>query len=169
MTAPILTLEPASTREQTPGRMILSSCLGEISQDPGCELFLPTGLPGFETEHRLLPIEIPARRPLVFLQSVRSPDVCFVCLPVSCIVQTPLPEIPEDDRMGLDLDPGRELVMGEDLLCLALLLPCGDTVKANLDAPIVINLRNYRCAQIVLEPRHGSRRLTADGAWEPIC
>jgi hypothetical protein len=30
-------------------------------------------------------------------------------------------------------------------------------------------LRNYRCAQILLEPRHGSRRLTVDGTWEPVC
>lgn len=160
---------PLPTHESVPGSVILSSCLGEISQDPGSELYLPTGLPGFETEHALLPIEIPARRPLVFLQSVRSPDVCFVCLPVSCIVQGSLADIAEDDRLVLDLDPGKELVMGEDVLCLALLLPCGDTVRTNLDAPIVINLRNYRCAQIVLEPRHGSRRLTCDGNWEPVC
>ncbi|NDJ11220.1 MAG: hypothetical protein EBY17_08515 [Acidobacteriia bacterium] len=160
---------PLTVREPVPGRVILSSCLGDISQDKGSELFLPAGLPGFETEHVLLPVEIPARRPLVFLQSVRSPDVCFVCLPVSCIVDAPFADISEDDRAGLDLDPGRNLVMGEDHLCLALLLPCGETVRTNLDAPIVINLRNYRCAQILLEPRHGSRRLTVDGTWEPVC
>ena len=161
----------AFTAEHEPvaGNVITSRFLGEVIKDPASELFLPTGLPGFEDEHILLPIEIPAHRPLVFLQSTRSPDVCLVCLPVSCITEKFEIHIAEDDRLGLGLDLDRSLVMGEDILCLALLLPAGESVRTNLDAPIVINLRNYRCGQILLDSRNGSRLLTAEGNWQPVC
>lgn len=149
--------------------VIMSRFLGEVTKDPASELFLPAGLPGFEDEHVLLPIEIPVHRPLVFLQSTRSPDVCFVCLPVSCITAEFQIHIPEDDRLGLALDLDKSLVTGEDILCLALLLPSAGSVKTNLDAPIVINLRNYRCAQVLLDSRNGTRRLTAEGSWQPVC
>lgn len=161
----------AFTAEHAPvaQNVIMSRFLGQVTEDPASELFLPAGLPGFEDEHVLLPIEIPVHRPLVFLQSTRSPEVCFVCLPVSCITTEFQIHIAEDDRLGLALDLDRTLVMGEDILCLALLLPSAESVKTNLDAPIVINLRNYRCAQILLDSRNGTRRLTADGTWQSIC
>ena len=150
--------------------VIQSKFLGEISCDPGSELYLPAGLPGFEDLRWLLPVEIPAHRPLVFLQSSRNPDVCLVCLPASSIEPGYRAEITEDDRALLELDSDRELIMGEDILCLALLLPAGDTVRTNLEAPIVINLRNYKCAQVISEGAPGfSRRLSADGRWETSC
>ena len=150
-------------------RVVTSTFLGEITEDPASELFLPIGLPGFETEQSFLPIEIPAHRPLVFLQSRKSPDICFVCLPASSILPTFEVCICEDDRLLLELDPGRELIPGEDILCLALLTPSGGTVKTNLDAPIVINLQNYRCAQVLQQAKFGSRRLNSDGQWDVLC
>lgn len=149
--------------------IVISQFLGEIVREPGNELSLPGGLPGFEHIQTLLPVEIPVHRPLVFLQSTSCPDVCFVCLPVSSIVSNYQIRISEDDRAVLDLDPDRELVMGEDILCLALLAPLPGSVRTNLDAPIIINLRNYRCAQVLLAVTNGTRRLTDDGSWDLIC
>jgi flagellar assembly factor FliW len=148
---------------------VKSQFLGDLSSEPGSELFLPNGIPGFEAERFLLPIEIPAHRPLVFLQSTLNPETCFVCLPASSIASQYEVTISEDDRAILELQHDRNLVMGEDILCLALLLPAAGTVRTNLDAPIVINLRNYRCAQIVTPLRLGSVQLTESGCWKAIC
>ena len=49
---------------------------------PNSELLFPAGLPGFEAERGMLPVEIPAQKPLVYLQSLTNPEVCFVSLPV---------------------------------------------------------------------------------------
>src|SRR4051794_15983064 len=73
------------TATRTAPSTLISRFLGEIIQAPGSELFVPNGLPGFEHERNLLPVEIPAHRPLVFLQSTTDPETCFVCLPVSSI------------------------------------------------------------------------------------
>ena len=43
---------------------------------------LPNGLPGFEHESEFVLIDQPQNRPLVFVQSLRTPDLCFVALPV---------------------------------------------------------------------------------------
>jgi flagellar assembly factor FliW len=149
--------------------VVKSQFLGDLSSEPGSELFFPNGIPGFEAERYLLPIEIPAHRPLVFLQSTSNPETCFVCLPASSIASQYQITISEDDRAILELQQDGILVIGEDILCLALLLPAPGTVRTNLDAPIVINLRNYRCAQIVTPLRLGSVQLTDSGSWGAIC
>ncbi len=42
-------------------------------------------MPGFEEQRRMIPVEIPSQRPLVYLQSLESDEICFVALPVYVI------------------------------------------------------------------------------------
>lgn len=154
----------------TINQVIRSTHLGDIEWGPGSELYLPVGLPGFEMERRMIPVEVPAQRPLVFLQSLDVPDTCFVALPVRTIFPEYRLQLSEDDRQNLLIDQDRELAIGADVLCLALLVPCDNTVQANLDAPIIINLHNRRCAQSVLPVRFaGYFRLADGGTWEAVC
>ncbi len=151
-------------------QVIRSTHLGEIEWTPGCELYLPVGLPGFEEERRMIPVEVPAQRPLVFLQSLEVPDTCFVSLPVRTIDPGYTLRLSEEDRQGLNFDLETELAIGADVLCLALLVPFENTVEANLDAPIVINLHNQRCIQsLPSESVAGRFRLADGGVWESIC
>lgn len=150
--------------------VVRSTHLGAIGWSPGCELFLPAGLPGFEDERRMIPVEVPAQRPLVFLQSLDSVDICFVSLPVRTILPAYELRLSDDDRSALLFDGGREPAIGADVLCLALLVPFEDTVQANLDAPIVINLHNRRCIQSMpSKPASGYFRLAEGGVWESTC
>jgi flagellar assembly factor FliW len=154
---------------------VMSPYLGEIHWEEACELHFPAGLPGFEQYRRMVPIEIPSQRPLVYLQSAEKGEVCFLSLPVLAVHPGFQLNLSEDDRAMLELEPqppsgGSVPALGTDVLCLALLVPCEGTVKTNLDAPIVINLHNGRGIQAVSPPMAGgSWRLNRNGGWEALC
>jgi flagellar assembly factor FliW len=149
--------------------------LGEICWEAACELHFPAGLPGFEQCRRMVPLEIPSQRPLVYLQSAEQGGVCFLALPVLAIYPGFALHLSEDDLSLLEFDAAgssqRESpALGTDVLCLALLRPFGSTVETNLDAPIVINLHNSRGIQAVSPASAaGSYRLTENGDWQAVC
>ena len=153
---------------------VVSPYLGEIHWDAGCELHFPAGLPGFELHTRMVPVEIPSQRPLIYLQSAEKGEICFLALPVLTVHPGFRLRLSEDDLSLLDLDEsgtatGEYPALGTDVLCLALLVPFESTVQTNLDAPIVINLHNGRGVQTVSPATAGSYRLSRSGAWEVVC
>ena len=149
---------------------IHSPWLGDVESDPRCELLFPAGLPGFEDQRRMVPVEIPAQRPLVYLQSVERAEICFVALPVYVIDPAFRLRISDEDRSILDLPEGYDPVIGADVLCLALLMPSGRSVQANTNAPVVINLHNSRGIQSIATDRAaGYFRLDPSGRWEARC
>lgn len=150
-------------------RVLVSEHLGEVEWDPASELLLPGGLPGFEDERRMVAVEVPAQRPLVFLQSVDKPGICFVSLPVRTIQQDYEIVLSEDDRAALRIAHDASPEIGVDLLCLALLFPSGNGLEANLGAPVVVNLHNLRCVQSQTEADARHYRLGEEGRWEPVC
>jgi flagellar assembly factor FliW len=150
--------------------MIQSRWLGEIESDPQSELTFPAGIPGFENDHRILPVEIPSQRPLVYLQSITNPETCFAALPVFVIDPGFRLRLSEEERWLLDLPEGCDPVIGSDVLCLALLMSSGDAVRVNLNAPVVINLHNARGVQSIATDRAGGYfRLEPTGRWESRC
>lgn len=162
-------------RRHEPGREVASPYLGDIQWEPACELYFPAGLPGFERYRRMVPVEIPSQRPLIYLQSAEEGKICFLTLPVLTIHPGFRLHLSEDDRFLLELDqsgtpPGDPPALGTDVLCLALLVPSGCTVQSNLDAPVVINLHNGRGVQAVAPvAAAGSYRLSREGGWEAVC
>ncbi len=149
---------------------VVSKHLGEIAWDQGSELLLPAGIPGFEDERRMVAVEVPAQRPLVFLQSLARPELCFVSLPVRTIRSDYQLVLNEEDRSVLEIGEGVCPEIGAEVLCLALLFPSEGSLEANLGAPIVMNLHNLRCVQSQgseFEPFH--YRLSGGGRWERVC
>jgi flagellar assembly factor FliW len=112
-----------------------------IDYDPKTEIHFPEGLPGFGNEKRFLLIEKETLAPLVFLQSLTNPALCF--LAVSVFVADPgyqIGNMQDDD----------EMVSCGDSLCLAILTesPNGG-FTANLLAPVIINLQTRSAVQAV--------------------
>ena len=151
--------------------VVQSRWLGEIESDPRSELIFPAGIPGFEHPcSRILPVEIPSQRPLVYLQSLIHADICFAALPVYVIDPGFRLRLSEEERALLDLPEGCDPVIGTDVLCLALLMSSGDNVRVNLNAPVVINLHNSRGVQSITADRATAYfRLEPTGQWEPQC
>jgi flagellar assembly factor FliW len=149
---------------------INSPWLGELETDPRCELLFPVGLPGFEEQRRMMPVEIPAQRPLIYLQSLDSAEIWLVGLPVRVIDPEFQLCLSDEERVILRFSENYHPVIGVDVLCVALLMPSGRTVEANLNSSIVINLHNRRGVQCVAPAGLSACfRLSADTRWAALC
>jgi flagellar assembly factor FliW len=119
----------------------------------------PAGLPGFEAERLFVPLEYPTSNPIVFLQSLRCPSLCFITLPVQAADAGYQLAIAAEDLRLLGLPPERQPVIGAEVVCLAVVsVAAGAEPTANLLAPIVVNLANRRAVQAIQEGSNYSHR-----------
>jgi len=113
-------------------------------------IYFPAALPGFPEEKRFLLIEQPVNHPLVFLQSVSSPELCFVTAPVRGIDPGYELAMGVEDLGLVELPADRPPRIGEDVVCLAILAFSEDgPPTANLLSPVVINLKRGLAVQAI--------------------
>ncbi|MGA3072353.1 MAG: flagellar assembly protein FliW [Bryobacteraceae bacterium] len=126
---------------QTPPQRCDTRYFGPVDYDEQSVMLFPEGIPAFEQEQRFLALRQPINEPLVFLQSLANPNLCFATLPaLSACPGYQLSMTPEDLE-ALGLEAGRQPVIGRDVLCLAILsLEENAPPTVNLLAPIVVNL-----------------------------
>jgi flagellar assembly factor FliW len=120
---------------------------GRIEYDAASRLNFSEGLPAFESERQFVLVQRPEQNPLVFLQSVTTPGLCFPALPVHVVERSYTPSLSDQDLelLGFTGQP----VYGADALFLALIALHEDDPTANLLAPIVVNLSTRAAAQCV--------------------
>jgi len=120
---------------------------GRIEYDAVSRLSFSEGLPAFESERRFVLVQRPEQHPMVFLQSVVTPGLCFPALPVHVVEPSYTPFLSDHDLklLGFTGQP----VNGADALFLALIALHEDDPTANLLAPIVVNLSTRAAAQCV--------------------
>jgi len=127
-----------------------SKHFGTLRYERGSVIRFPFGLPAFEDETEFLPVEDSVAGAVVFLQSLHSPGLLFITLPVQVVEPsyrlTLLPEELEALEFPSDAAPR----IGRDVLCLVIvtMLP-GKPPTANLMAPIVVNVKNNRAVQAI--------------------
>jgi len=110
----------------------------------------PFGLPAFEDERRFVPIENPEHAPLIFLQSLSQPELCFLTFPVLVVDPDYRLAVCREDLDALDLPLNRPPRLGSEVLVLTLISPHdGISATANLMAPIVVNLKTRRALQAI--------------------
>jgi flagellar assembly factor FliW len=122
---------------------------GTISFAPESVFEFPNGLPGFESRRRFLPIQNPGTAPILFLQSLDEPSLCFTTLPIWVLDPQYRLCIMEQDLEVLEFPADYQPHIGEDVLCLAVLSIRKIGTTANLLAPVVVNLKNYKAVQAV--------------------
>ena len=84
-------------------------------------------------------------KPLIFMQSLEQPELCFLGLPIRSVDPGYRLHISEEDLLSLELSPDRQPEIGAEVLCLALVsLSENHPPTANLLAPIVVNLKTRR-------------------------
>lgn len=138
---------------------IYTTCFGTLAYDEETILRFPAGLPGFPDQLHFLAIEQPVHKPLVFLQSLSRPELCFITLPVSVIDSGYRLAIGPEDLAALALATDRQPVLGKDVLCLAIISAAEHTAPtANLLSPVVINLQTRVALQAIQPDANGSHR-----------
>jgi flagellar assembly factor FliW len=123
--------------------------LGIITYEEDSVLDFPRGLPGFENRRRFVAVRLPVNDPLVFLQSLEDPGLCFLTAPVKAVCPDYRMEVCSDDRELLGFPAERRPVPGREIWSLAVLCVRESGPTANLLAPVVVNLENRRAVQAV--------------------
>ncbi|HLJ14301.1 MAG TPA: flagellar assembly protein FliW [Bryobacteraceae bacterium] len=123
---------------------------GPIDYKEDAVLEFPHGLPAFEDQTQFIAIERPGYSPLVFLQSLLQPELCFLTLPVTVVEPRYELSVGNEDLTALDLDTMSRPRIGSEVLCFAILSVAENRpTTANLLAPVVVNLKNRRAVQAV--------------------
>ncbi|MEO7145604.1 MAG: flagellar assembly protein FliW [Bryobacteraceae bacterium] len=118
---------------------------GPIEYREDAVVEFPHGLPAFEDQTRFLAIERPGYGPIVFLQSLLRPELCFLTLPVPLVDPAYQLSLAREELAALDLQDA-----DTGVLCLAILSVAENrAVTANLLAPVVVNRANRRAVQAV--------------------
>lgn len=113
-------------------------------------MVFPDGIPAFEQEKRFLALRQTISEPLVFLQSVANPEVCFATLPAPAACPGFELNMTPEDLDALGLERGRQPSIGSDVLCLTILSFEEDAAPTvNLLAPIVVNVHTLRARQAI--------------------
>lgn len=120
---------------------------GEVEYGRGAVVKFRAGLPGFEDEKRFILIDRPDLKPLIFVQSLKTAELCFPTLSVLSLAADYQLEMEEEDRkaLGFSANP----VIGKDVACLAVVNIRETEAVANLLAPLVIELKTRRAVQAV--------------------
>jgi flagellar assembly factor FliW len=138
------------TTETTPLQRCETRYFGLVEYNEESVMVFPDGIPAFEQERRFLALRQPASEPLVFMQSVANPHVCFATLPVAAACPGYRLSMAPEDLRALGLEKGRQPAIGRDVLCLTILsLTENAPPTVNLLAPIVVNLRTLRGRQAI--------------------
>jgi flagellar assembly factor FliW len=127
----------------------------------------PAGIPGFEQERRFILIEQQALDPLVFLQSLVSPALCFLALHARVVCPDYKFRMSDEDLELLGL-PGQPPI-GPDLACLTLIHLDEKDITANLLAPIVIHVSARRGAQTILAGSEYSHQHKIEAVEAAVC
>ncbi len=121
---------------------------GTVCYDEPSVIAFPAGLPGFPQCRRFLPMDDSAHRPLIFLQSLDRPQLCFLALPVALVDPAYRLKMSAEDLalIGFDHLPAMET----EAQCLAIVAVAPDGLATvNLLAPVVINRAAARAVQAV--------------------
>jgi len=139
----------AST-QTSPSQRCDTRYFGPVEYNEESVLVFPDGIPAFEQEKRFLALRQPINEPMVFLQSLANPHLCFATLPVPAACPEYKLNMTPEDLAALGLRTDRQPSIGGDVLCLAILSLEEDAPPtANLLAPIVVNVRTLRGRQAI--------------------
>lgn len=143
---------------------------GTISYEPAQVLHVPAGLFGFSAEQEFLLLELPSTRPLAFIQSIRTPDLCFISMPAQVVTPDYRLALSPTDIEILGYTPDQPPQMGRDLLCLALLtIRENHDATANLLAPLVIDIARHQGRQVVTEAGYSHQHAIRTAEWKRAC
>jgi flagellar assembly factor FliW len=132
-----------------------SNEFGVVEYEPDTVISFPRGLPGFESERFFVPIEREATKPVLFLQSLVTPALCFITLPVESILPGYRVKLSAEDLKTIGIQAGATSM----LPCLVMVCAAENRPPtANLLGPLVINPENRQAVQAIRDDSEYSAR-----------
>jgi len=132
---------------------IQTKYFGPLDCQPNLVFEFPSGLPGFEAERSFVFLERPDTDPILFLQSVSRPELCFLLLPVLVADTHYRLSLAPEDLAALKLPVDSQPQIGREVLCAAVVCAADESRRGptvNLLAPIVVNLQEQIGIQAIL-------------------
>jgi len=129
----------------------------------------PRGLPGFEERRRFLAIHQQRNAPLVFLQSLEDPELCFITAPAASVDPQFRLKMSDEDLEIAGLGDVRKPRIGKDAWVLVVITMRESGPTANLLAPLVINLRSLQAVQSVMRESDYSHQHALGEPAEAVC
>ena len=118
---------------------------GPVEYEEHTVIRMVQGPLGFEEDRAFLLLQRPEQYPLVYMQSVLTPRLCFLALPVLAVARDYALQLTREDAEVLRMAQHPQI--GVDALCLVLLTARPDGATANLLAPVVVNLKSRSALQ----------------------
>jgi flagellar assembly factor FliW len=142
---------------------------GRVEFESRDTIEFPRGLPGFEDRRRFLAIRQERTAPLVFLQSLEDPGLCFITAPVLAVEPRFRLKLSEEDRYAAGLASVRKPRIGKNVWALGVISVRETGPTVNLLAPLVINLSSLRAVQAVMRDSAYSHRHALPAPAEAVC
>ncbi len=122
---------------------------GNLAQSLSQEdiLIFPDGVPAFENATNFSLITTEDIQPFMYLKSIDVEDLGFVCIDPFLIYKDYLVKISAADLAVLQLEDAKDALV----FCFVTVKPDPEENSANLLAPIILNLKNRKGKQIILE------------------
>jgi flagellar assembly factor FliW len=133
---------------------------GVVEYDAASVIVFTRGLPGFESESLFVPLEPEISKPVRYLQSLVTPGLCFITLPVRLVDPAYELRISDEDLALIGVERGEI----ESLECLAMVSTAEDHPSVNLLGPLVINPGTRQAVQAVRDDTRYSVRHPLGGA-----
>lgn len=122
---------------------IVTPHFGVVDYDDNSVIRFPEGIPAFDADTAFVLIERAESAPVLFLQSLVHPELCFYTIPAPLLVPGFTLRAPPADLEALGGD-------GPELLALVLLTVRQEAPPtANLMAPVVVHRRTRLGRQII--------------------
>src|SRR5450759_1776650 len=99
---------------------------GSISFEPDSELEFPGGLPGFDSRRRFVVVRFVESDPLIYLQSLEDPDLCFITMPILAVDPLYKLKVSLTDLDRLGLPPPRQM----PVIAREMKLVCEENLRA---------------------------------------
>ena len=128
--------------------LIKTTRFGELEVDESKVLFFPAGLPGLPGSRRYLLLDIAEQRPFRWLQSCDEPEIALVVVDPLLFFPDYRVEVSAEElnALGLEVEPEDAC----EVLAVLVVPPDPRLITANLLAPLIINHRSRRGAQVIL-------------------
>ena len=135
---------------------ISTNTLGPVEIDESRIINFTKPMPGMDTGgSRYALLDLNPESPVKLLQSVLDPNICLIVGDPGALVPNYVVDLPKDVSLELELNG---LGSAAVLVVLTILGDEAGNTTANLKAPIVVNRKTFKAAQVILSGTNYSMR-----------